>query len=176
MRLTLSLSMLLCVALLVPSAWAHGPTPQRLTVQADFAAAPQDVWLVLSDFSSLASWHPQVADSPLEGDRARGARRTLVFEGGGQVVESVDDIDDTKMSYSYRLKEENVEVFPASFYSNTISVVPNGEGSQVTWRANFFRADTGNYPSESQNDEAAVAAMRTFIETGLGGLQAYLEK
>lgn len=176
MRLTLRLSMLLCAVLLVPSAWAHGPTPQRLTLEANFAAAPEDVWLVLGDLSSLASWHPQVVQSPLEGDRARGARRTLVFEDGGQVVESVDDIDDVKMSYSYRLKEENVEVFPASFYSNTISVMPDGEGAQVVWRANFFRADTGNYPSESHNDAAAVAAMRSFIETGLDGLRGYLEK
>ena len=47
MRLTLRLSMLFCAVLLVPSAWAHGPTPQRLTLEANFAAAPEDVWLVL---------------------------------------------------------------------------------------------------------------------------------
>ncbi|WP_208539284.1 SRPBCC family protein [Algihabitans albus] len=176
MRLVLSLATLCSLAFFMSSAWAHGPTPQRLTLQADLAAAPEEVWAVVGDFSSVAIWHPRIAESPLDGDRERGAQRTLVFEGGGQVVEGIDDINETEMSYAYRLKREDIEVFPASFYSNTISVAPNGDGSRVTWRANFFRADTGNYPSEAQNDEAAVTAMKTFIEAGLEGLEAYLDR
>jgi mxaD protein len=57
-----------------------------------------------------------------------------------------------------------------------LSVKPgtNG-GSEVEWDGRFYRADTGNFPAENQNDEAAIAAMTKFFHDGLQGLKAKLE-
>ena len=40
-------------------ALAHGPTRQKVTVEAEVAANPEEVWAVVGDFQDM-SWHPAV--------------------------------------------------------------------------------------------------------------------
>ena len=47
--------------------------------------------------------------------------------------------------------------------------------AEVTWIGRFFRADTGNFPPDHLNDEAAVKAMTGFMQEGLKGLKAKVE-
>ena len=65
---------------------------------------------------------------------------------------------------------------PVSFYTIGIEVEAADKGSQVIWSGRFYRADTGNFPPENLNDEAAVKAMTEFATSGLEGLKASLEK
>jgi mxaD protein len=50
-----------------------------------------------------------------------------------------------------------------------------GGGSEVEWDSRFYRADTGNFPSETQNDQAAIDAMTKFFKEGLDNLKKKLE-
>jgi len=80
------------------------------------------------------------------------------------------------MSYSYRLGTPDIEAFPVSFYSSTLAVKPGADGgSEVTWDARLYRADTGNFPSEAQNDKAAIDAVTQFFQAGLKTLKAQVE-
>lgn len=84
----------------------------------------------------------------------------------------MDKIDTEKMNIRWRLSEEDITVFPVSFYTKDITVAPRDGGSEVTWHASLYRADTTNEPAEEYNDEAAVKAMEAFINHGLAGITA----
>ncbi|QIB35767.1 SRPBCC family protein [Ancylobacter pratisalsi] len=168
---------LLAAALLLASAVplaAHGPTPQKADETIIIAAPPDKVWALVSAFGRIGDWHPMVKKVEATGGDEAGAERTLVLEGG-RVTEGLDESDAAGRRLSWRLLAENVEAIPVSFYTATIEVTPSGEGSQVAWSARFYRGDTGNYPPEELNDDAAIAAMAAFVTQGLGGLKAKLE-
>lgn len=150
---------------------AHGPTPQRADESATLAAAPDAVWKLVSSFGTLSDWHPLVKKVTATGGDAAGAERVLALEKG-EITEGLDEVDPGARRISYRLLKENAEAIPVSFYTATIEVKPAGDGSEVSWSARFYRADTTNEPPEDRNDEAAIAAMTDFIRQGLDGLKA----
>lgn len=160
--------------LLATPALAHGPTPQQAEQTIGIAAAPDAVWQILRDPATIGDWHPAIAAVTMDGD-GKGARRKVDFASGGSVVDGIDRIDDDKKEIRWRLSEPDIEAFPASYYTNSISVAPAGDGSEVTWGASFFRADTTNEPEERFSDEAAVEAMDRLITEGLAGLKAAAE-
>ena len=60
------------------------------------------------------------------------------------------------MTYSYRRVDDDVKVFPVSFYSATITVTPTATGSEVDWIGRFYRGDTGN----EDRRQASTTAMQ----------------
>ncbi|MFA9462203.1 SRPBCC family protein [Thiohalorhabdus methylotrophus] len=170
-----SLVRTLGILLLLPAvALAHGPTPQKAREQIHIDAAPGAVWEVLGDLSSLADWQPRLKAVQVEGS-GKQAKRVLVFNDGGTITEGMDEYDPERHYMGYRLSKEDPEVFPVSFYTATLEVKPDGNGSKVEWIARFYRGDTGNFPEEGQTDEAAQKAMHGFFQDGLKGLKAEVE-
>ena len=166
-RLALAFGLLLTG--LVPLA-AHGPTPQRADESVAIAAAPDQVFKLLSSFGGIGDWHPLVKKVMATGGDTAGAERVLTL-AKGKITEGLDEVDPAARRISYRLSKENTEAFPVSFYTAAIEVKPAGSGSEVSWDARFYRADTTNEPPEELNDEAAIAAMTDFIRQGLEGLK-----
>lgn len=176
MELRVGLALLLVsFNLLVFPSFGHGPTPQKVEETIVIAASPDAVWAAVKDFGSIAEWNPLVANSIGRGGNLAGAERDIVFKAGGQVTDSLDEYIDDEKTYSYRLGKPNVDAFPVSFYSATLEVKPAAEGAEVTWVARFYRADTGNFPPEDKNDQAAIAAMTAFFQAGLQELKKKLE-
>jgi hypothetical protein len=151
---------------------AHGPTPQKAEETVRIAAPPEAVWAKVKDFGRIGEWHPGVASvaAPSDGERE------LTLKSGGVIGESRDDMDEAGMFVSWRLAKENVEAFPVSFYSSTLTVRPADGGSEVVWMGRFYRGDTSNFPPEHLNDAAAQKAMSGFMREGLDALKAALEK
>jgi mxaD protein len=177
MRQSRALFLLLALSgcLALPAA-AHGPTPQKVEERIEIAAPPAAVWAIAKDFAGIASWHPLVEKSAGKGGSAAGAEREVTLKSGGVLADGLDDFNEQEMSYGYRLAKENVDAFPVSFYSATLTVKPNDSGgSEVEWIGRFYRADTSNFPPENKNDAAAVAAMKSFFSEGLKGLKAKAE-
>lgn len=174
MRSLLTISIVMFLAFVRP-AFAHGPTPQKIEETVTIKASPDSVWKVIKDFAALSNWHAGVAGCTGEGGNGSGATRTVSLRSGGELVDSLDEYDEAAKSYSYRLSKENIEAFPASFYSNKLTVKALGDGSEVEWSGRFYRGDTGNYPPETLDDEAAMAAMRKFFRDGLASLKTKLE-
>jgi mxaD protein len=169
------LAFALATLALLGGAFAHGPTPQKAEETIKIAAKPEMVWAVLKDFGGVASWNAAIKASKGEGGNVAGATRTITLKNDGQLVEGLDEVNEAERFAAYRLSKENIEVFPVSFYSATIGVKPDGDGSIVTWSGRFYRADTSNFPPDNYNDEAAVKAMTDFFKEGLAGLKAKLE-
>ncbi|WGF90371.1 SRPBCC family protein [Marinivivus vitaminiproducens] len=158
------------------TALAHGPTPQRVEESVTIAAEPAKVWSIIADFAGIQSWHPMVEASAPEGDavNAMGAKRKLTLEKG-DLVDRLDRYDAGGMIYGYRLSEENPEALAVSFYSATLAVKPADGGSELTWGGRFYRADTGNSPAETMNDEAGHKALSSFFRTGIENVKAMAE-
>lgn len=158
---------------LVPAmALAHGPTRQKVTLSAEVAAEPAEVWAVIGNFQDM-SWHPAVHSSTGENGNAIDATRVLTLgeEGGPTISEVLYKHDDAKMTYSYRITEVAVEVLPVTNYSSHLTVKPrDGGGSVVEWRGAFYRGYPNNDPPPELNDEAAVAAVTGVYQAGLDAL------
>lgn len=160
----------------IPPATAHGPTPHKVDQSIVIAAPPEAVWAAVKDFDGLAKWNPQVESSAGRGGNAVGAERDVVLKSGGQLTDSLDEYLEDEMSYSYRLLTPDIKAFPVSFYSATLAVKPGPDGgSEVAWEGRFYRADTGNFPSDTQNDQAAIDAMTRFFQDGLQTLKKQVE-
>ncbi len=165
----------LFAGLLTAPAWAHGPTPQQLSRDLTVSAPVEAVWEVLRDPAAIARWHPDVQEAIVEGE-IPGAKRTATFSNGEALTDGIDVVNDETKLIRWRLSAENHEALPISFYTNTLSVSPEGEGAKIVWRASFFRADTTNEPEERFSDAAAIAAMEAYVDHGLEGLKAAAEK
>jgi len=170
--------LLSCAVLLLASvvAWAHGPTPQKIDESVAIARAPAEVWAAISAFDAPNAWNPFFKEVQATGGNEVGkAERELTLANGGKIKESLDEYDAARRYMGYRLLKENVAAFPVSFYTITIEVKEADGGSKVEWLGRFYRADTGNFPPENLNDEAAVAAMAQMARSGLDHLKQQLE-
>ncbi|MEM9577886.1 MAG: SRPBCC family protein [Pseudomonadota bacterium] len=160
-------------ALLLPGlALAHGPTRQKITLTAEVAASPEDVWAAIGDFQDM-SWHPAVFSTSGENGNDIDATRvlTLAEEGGPTISEILYKYSAEKMSYSYRITEVLVEVLPVTNYSSHLTVKPREDGgSQIEWRGAFYRGYPNNDPPDELNDEAAIAAVSAVYQAGLDAL------
>ncbi len=153
---------------------AHGPTPQQLSRSIKVDAPADAVWAILADPQSIATWQPDITAATIDGQGA-GAKRTIEFASGGTLIDGIDDISADKMMIRWRLSTEDINVFPVSFYTNSITVTPDGNGASVAWQASFFRADTTNEPPENFSDQAAVTAMEKYVDDALAGIKAAAE-
>lgn len=159
-------------ALLPALALAHGPTRQKVTMTAEVAADPAQVWAAIGNFQDM-SWHPAVFSTKGDGANQIDATRLLTLDqdGGPTISEALYKYSDDKMSYSYRIIDVKVEVLPVTNYSSHLTVKPReGGGALIEWRGAFYRGYPNNDPPEELNDEAAVAAVTGIYQAGLDAL------
>jgi len=130
-------------------------------------ALAAQVWAVIRSFDALADWHPAVAASPADRANAHGSVRRLSLQGGGAVVETLDQHDDAHMTYTYRAEDGGA--LPVTGYKSTIRVAADGAGSTVEWKGDFAAAP-------GVEDAAAEAAMRGVYRAGLERLRTLVEQ
>lgn len=175
-RVVILLGVSLVLANLAVSALAHGASPRKIDEKIEIAAKPEAVWALIEDFAKISTWNPLVANSVAESDELQGKERLITLKSGGKITDALTDYDASKMTYSYRRVDDDVQVFPVSFYSATISVSPTAAGSEVEWIGRFYRGDTSNDPPDNLNDDAATKAMSDFFLAGLNKLKTLAEK
>ena len=78
------------MATVAGTAWAHGPTRQKVTESITINAAPDAVWARVKDFGAMNTWHPAVEACAAPDGNKIGSRRTLALKGGGSVVEELE--------------------------------------------------------------------------------------
>jgi len=167
---------------------AHGPTRQMVQETIFINAAPDAVWAMVKDFGGLHNWHPAVASTELEGDNKRVL--TLKSEGNPTITEELDKVDEDKMMVIYKITDMSVVktitfnskdtpyyTFPVNNYKAWLSVSAKDGGSEVKWKAKFYRSFMDNPPvPEGQADKDAVDAITGVFTSGLANLKAIMEK
>ena len=164
---------------LVSSAAAHGPSPQKVEKTIVIKAPPAKVWALVKDFGNMQVWHPAVASDKTEqkkdenGDMA--TFRTLTLKGGGEIYEKLRSADDADMRLKYEI---DGGVAPVADYYSVMTVVagPGAGESTVTWIGRFYRTYKLNPPIPAgQDDETAVKFVTGVYDAGLDGLKKAAE-
>lgn len=136
---------------------APNTDPQSVTQNVELNASPERVWDLIGQFGG--DWHPLIASIRLTGTDI-GQLRTIETIDGKQIIERLDAIDNARRFYRYT----NISGIPASDYTGTLAVSPNGAGSMVEWRAQYL--------ANGQPEFVVKTIVSTLFKTGLESLKA----
>lgn len=170
-----SLSFLLLL-LLFSGLSAHGPSRQKVTEKVEINHSPTVVWNLVSKFDEY-NWHPDIKSSKADGNEI-GSQRILTFNNGKIIKQSLEKLDNEKMSYTIRIIETDLEVLPVNSFSSIIRVTKddnNPNKSILTYRAAFYRGFMGNDPPEHLNDENSKLKVTKFVKDSISGIQNKLK-
>jgi Polyketide cyclase / dehydrase and lipid transport len=170
---------LLALAALPFTAFAHGPSPQKVEKTVTIKAAPAKVWAIVKDFGNMQTWHPAVATDKLEQKKDENGEmatyRTLGLKGGGDIIEKLRGSDDAAMKLKYEIVGG---VAPVADYNAVMTVTagPGAGESTVTWVGRFYRTYKLNPPIPAgQDDETAVKFITGVFDSGLANLKKVAE-
>jgi hypothetical protein len=107
---------------------------------------PDAVWKKIGDFCGIKSWIPAVSGCVISPD---GKQRTVSLKGGGEVVETLDNWDEAKRSYTYSIVSGPL---PVSGYRSTLTVLPDGKGSALNWRSTYQAKGTSDAEAQKLID------------------------
>jgi hypothetical protein len=122
------------------------------TAEIEIAASPADVWAVAGDFGGI-QWMPGIESVTLEGDD-----RTI-NTSGMTIVERLVRRDDDAMTISYSIVDGPV---PVESHEATISVVPAGDGSHVSYSVTTEPDDAAGFMKDVY--AGALKALKEKIE------------
>jgi hypothetical protein len=99
----------------------------------------EQVWERIRDFNGLATWHPGIAKSEVEGSKPSdqvGCVRVLTLKDGGVVRERLLEMSDLGHHYSYAILESPL---PVANYRATLRLrrVSDGDRTYGEWSASF---------------------------------------
>jgi carbon monoxide dehydrogenase subunit G len=123
----------------------------KATVDIDIKASPDKVWAVVGDFGGLGKWLPGVDSCRQEGDD-----RFLEMMGMN-ITEHLVKKDDAGKQIVYAITDG----VPVERHQATITVLPAGDGSKVTW--------------EVDTDDAMTDMMSQIYQQGLVALKEHVE-
>ncbi len=167
---------------------AHGPVRQKMEEEIAINAPAAKVWGIIKNYDDM-SWLPIVQSTSADKGNSKGSIRVLTLKKGGTITEELKKYDEKKMSYAYKIiemstektithagAEEKVPVLPVDNYSATLAVEDQGGSSLVTWKAAYYRAYMNNNPPAEMNEDAANAAVKEVLTSGLANLKVLAEK
>ena len=163
-------------ALAAGVALACGPTRQKAANQIEINVPADRVWAVIGDYGDMG-WHPLVAKTEVTGAvEPDTAKRTLTFQGGGVITDTLIKINAGERTIGFRTDEADQSVLPVTGYSSTLIVHEVAPGrASVEWRGAFSRGYLKADPPPELNDDAAMQAVSAYQRQGLAALKAKLE-
>jgi carbon monoxide dehydrogenase subunit G len=165
---------LVSAGFLSATAFAHGPSRQKVVEKIEIDAPADKVWAIVGNFQDL-SWLPPVAKTEGTGGNAVDAKRKITLKSGGVIDESVTKYEADSKTLGYKIDNVDPKVFPVNNYAATISIKEEGGKSVVEWKGAFYRGFMNNDPPPDQSDEAALKAVTDLYKAGLASLKAKAE-
>lgn len=165
---------LLALAILPLTAFAHGPSPQKVDKSIVIKAEPAKVWAIVKDFGGIHKWHPGVASTKVE-KKGNDTFRLLTLKSGGTVYNKLRGADDATMKMRYEIVEGDLPVADYNAFM-TVKPGPNAGETTVNWVGRFYRVYKLNPPiPEGQDDASALNAVTGMYDAGLEGLKKLAE-
>lgn len=175
---------MLAVACLLPiTAFAHGPSGQKVVKEFEVKAEPAKAWALLKDFGAIGNWHPDVTKVKLEDRKDEESGKTLphrlvTLKNGTTFLEKLREANDADMKLDYKLVDGKDSTIAVSNY-RTVAQVKAGKAagtSTVTLTARFYnKANTMEAPAGADNP-AANKAINELYDAAAVGLQKALER
>lgn len=121
-------------------------------VSTEVGASADEAWVLVGDFHGIVKWFPGI-----ESARAEGDDRVLSMFGM-EIRERLVERDEAGRSITYSI----VGGVPVEHHRATVTVVPSGDGSTITWA---FEADPDTMvPLLSDSYSAALAALKQQLD------------
>lgn len=136
------------------------PITKKLNVPADV------VWAAIRNIGRLDVWFPIIETCRIEGDGAGASRYMTIANGGGDIKDTIEEIDDVNMRLVYL---RPVSPFPVNYYKGTVEVFKSYDGlGIVIWTIDF----------ESKPEDAVSVAELVYsaISAGLDGMEKDLQE
>jgi hypothetical protein len=131
------------------------PITKKLNVPADV------VWDAIRKIGRLDVWFPFIETCRVEGDGPGALRYMDIAGGGGQIKDTIEEIEDANMRLVYL---RPVSPFPVTYYKGTVEVFKSYDGlAIVVWTIDF----------ESKPEDAASVAelVHGAISGGIDGME-----
>jgi hypothetical protein len=127
---------------------------KKLNVPADV------VWRAIRKIGRLDVWFPIIETCSVEGE-GQGALRHMTLAGGGEIKDSIEEVDDANKRLTYL---RPLSPFPVSHYKGTVEVFTSYDGlGVVVWTIDF---------ESTPEDAPAVAELvRGAISAGIDGME-----
>jgi NADPH:quinone reductase-like Zn-dependent oxidoreductase len=130
------------------------------------------VWAVLRDFNGHDRWHPIVAESHVEGERASdeiGAVRNFRLRNGAQLREQLLELDDRGHSFTYCILDSPIPLI-GYVAKVTLKRVTDGNRTFWDWRSQFatppgLEGQLARMVGEEVYD-GGIEAVRALVEGG----------
>jgi len=177
------LTMLAVACLLPVTAFAHGPSGQKVVKEFEVKAEPAKAWALLKDFGAIGKWHPDVIDVKFEDRKDEESGKTLphrlvTLKNGTTFLEKLREANDADMKLDYKLVDGKDSTIAVSNY-RTVAQVKAGKAagtSTITLTARFYnKANTMEAP-EGADNPAANKAINELYDASAVGLKKALEK
>ena len=136
------------------------PIIQKLNVPATV------VWQAIRNIGRLDVWFPFIETCRVEGAGVDAVRYMTIANNGGDIKDTIEEINDAKMRLVYL---RPVSPFPVSYYQGTVEVFESYDGlGIVAWTIEF----------ESHPEDAASVAELVYgaISAGLNGMEKDLQR
>jgi hypothetical protein len=131
------------------------PITKKLNVPAEHA------WRAIRGIGRLDVWFPIIETCRVEGEGPGARRYMTIANGGGDIHDVIESIDDAKRCLVYL---RPVSPFPVSYYRGTVEVFTSYDGlAVVAWTIDF----------EAKPEDAAGVAelVHGAIGAGLDGME-----
>lgn len=155
------------------STLSHGPSRQKVVEKISFSNPINEVWEIISKFDDF-SWNSDISKTVSTGNEI-GSTRILTFKSGETLTQSLEKFNPDKRLISWRVQETDLDVFPVNSYQATLILKESETGTELTYKAGFYRGFMGNNPPEKLNDENSKKKVKTFIKNSIDGLKKILE-
>lgn len=136
------------------------PITKKLNVPAEKA------WEAISKISRLDVWFPFIETCRVVGDGPGALRFMTVANNGGEIKDTIEEIDHAKMRLVYL---RPVSPFPVTYYIGTVEVFRSYDGlAVVVWTIDF--------ESKPEDSVSVAEIVRTAISAGIDGMEKDLSQ
>lgn len=118
------------------------------------------VWDAVSGIGRLDVWFPIIESCKIEGGGPGAIRRMTLVNGGGEIRDTIEDIDSVRRRLVYL---RPVSPFPVTHYRGTVEVFESYDGlGVVVWTIDF--------ESEPENAQSVADLVKGAIGDGIDGM------
>ncbi|MDI1277926.1 SRPBCC family protein [Methylobacter sp.] len=126
----------------------------------------EKVWEAISKIGRLDVWFPFIETCKVEGDGPGALRYMTIADGGGDIKDTIEEIDPKKMKLIYL---RPISPFPVTYYKGTVEVFTSYDGlGIVVWTIDF--------ESTSEDSASVAEIIQSAISAGIDGMEKDLMK
>ncbi len=134
-------------------------TKQAITKKLNVPA--EKVWAAISNIGRLDVWFPFIETCRVEGSGPGALRYMTIANGGGDIQDSIEEIDHQHRRLVYL---RPVSPFPVTYYKGTVEVFTSYDGyGIVAWTIDF--------ESTPEDSPSVAEIVRGAISAGIDGME-----